>query len=57
MNNLDLLLENLVISHAEKLGLSEEAQSQMEKEMSILAFREYNTRAELISLIKSAAVA
>jgi hypothetical protein len=57
MNNLDLLLENLVISHAEKLGLSEEAQSQMAKEMSILAFRGYNTRAELISLIKSAAVA
>jgi hypothetical protein len=56
MNKLDILLENLVRNHAQNLGLSSRNENQMVKEISILTFRGYNTRAELITLIKNAMV-
>jgi hypothetical protein len=57
MNKLDQLLEKLVLTHAENCGLAKDRQMQMAKEISIMALRGYNTRAELISLVKKAMVA
>lgn len=57
MNKLDLLLEKLVSRHAANLGLSLDLRHQMVKEISICAVQGYNTRAELISLVKKAMVA
>ena len=54
MNKLDNLLETLVSRHALNLGLSNENVDQMVKEISICALQGYNTRAELIGLIKKA---
>ena len=54
MNKLDNLLEKLVSRHAANLGLTIELREQMVKEMSMLAQRGYNSRAELISLTKKA---
>ena len=57
MNKLDNLLENLVSRHAANLGLSQRNVDQMVKEISICAMQGYNTRAELIALVKKAMVA
>lgn len=57
MNKLDNLLEKLVSRHAANLGLSIDLREQMVKEISICAVQGYNTRAELISLVKKAMVA
>ena len=57
MNKLDNLLQTLVGRHAANLGLSLELRDQMVREMSILAERGYNSRAELIALTKKALVA
>ena len=54
MNKLDNLLETLVSRHALNLGLSNENVDQMVKEISICALQGYNTRAELIGLVKKA---
>jgi len=57
MNNLDVLLEKLVLEHAKNCGLTNSLQLQMAKEISLMANRGYNTRAELILLVKKAMVA
>ena len=57
MNKLDILLEKLVSRHAANLGLTIELREQMVREIAICATRGYNTRAELISLVKTAMVA
>ena len=57
MNKLDARLEELVSEYARGLGLRDDLIAQMIKEMSILAYRGHNTRAELISLVKIAMVA
>lgn len=57
MNKLDAKLEELVSEYARGLGLRDDLVAQMVKEMSILAYRGHNTRAELISLVKTAMVA
>ena len=57
MNKLDNLLQTLVSRHAANLGLSQRNVDQMVKEMSICAVQGYNTRAELIALVKKAMVA
>ena len=57
MNNLDNYLERLVTRHAANLGLSIELREQMAREIAMCAERGYNTRAELISLIKKAMMA
>ena len=54
MNKLDDLLEKLVGRHAANLGLTNDLCEQMVREMSIIAQRGYNSRAELISLTKKA---
>jgi hypothetical protein len=56
MNQLDVLLESLVANYAADLGLSAELVDQMVNEMAICANQGYNTRAELITLVKSAMV-
>ena len=57
MNNLDLLLERLVSRYAANLGLSIDQSEQMVREIAICAIQGYNTRSELITLVKSAMVA
>jgi hypothetical protein len=52
MNKLDNLLEILVSRHAANLGLSNDLVDQMIKEINICTMRGYNTRAELIMLVK-----
>jgi hypothetical protein len=57
MNKLDNLLEILVSRHAANLGLSNDLVDQMVKEINICTMRGYNTRAELIMLVKKELVA
>ena len=57
MNKLDNLLETLTGRYAADLGLSLALRDQMVKEIMIYANQGYNTRAELISLVKKAMVA
>ena len=57
MNQLDILLESLVTRYAADLGLTEDRAQQMVREIAICAIQGYNTRAELITLVKSAMVA
>jgi len=57
MNKLDNLLEILVARHAANLGLSNDLVDQMVKEINICTMRGYNTRAELIMLVKKELVA
>ncbi len=57
MNKLDNYLEILVTRHAANLGLSLELRDQMAREIAICAQRGYNTRAELITLVKKAMAA
>ena len=52
MNKLDNLLEILVSRHAANMGLSNDLVDQMVKEINICTMRGYNTRAELIMLVK-----
>jgi hypothetical protein len=52
MNNLDSLLERVVSRHAANLGLSNDLIQQMVKEIAICVEQGYNTRAELIQLVK-----
>lgn len=54
MNKLDNYLQTLVMRHAANLGLSLELREQMAREIAICAERGYNTRAELIGLVKKA---
>lgn len=54
MNKLDTLLNDLVLRHAMNLGLKDQMAKQMAKEISICAVQGYNSRAELIGLIKQA---
>lgn len=56
MNSLDILLERLVSRYAANLGLSVEQSEQMVREIAICAIAGYNSRAELITLVKSAMV-
>lgn len=56
MNNLDVLLERLVSRYAANLGLSIDQSEQMVREIAICAIQGYNTRAELITLVKTAMV-
>ena len=57
MNSLDTLLERLVSRYAANLGLSVEQSEQMVREIAICAIQGYNTRAELITIVKTAMVA
>ena len=57
MNSLDTLLERLVSRYAADLGLSVEQSEQMVREIAICAIQGYNSRAELITLVKTAMVA
>jgi hypothetical protein len=57
MNKLDDLLETLVSRHAANLGLSNALVDQMVKEINLCTMRGYNTRAELIMLVKKELVA
>jgi hypothetical protein len=57
MNSLDTLLENLVLQYAANLGLSTDRSEQMVREIAICAIQGYNSRAELITIVKSAMVA
>jgi hypothetical protein len=57
MNKLDNLLETLVSRHAANLGLSNALVDQMVKEINLCTMRGYNTRAELIMLVKKELVA
>jgi hypothetical protein len=57
MNSLDTLLERLVSRYAVNLGLSVEQSEQMVREIAICAIQGYNSRAELITLVKTAMVA
>ncbi len=57
MNSLDTLLERLVSRYAANLGLSVDQSEQMVREIAICAIQGYNTRAELITLVKTAMVA
>jgi hypothetical protein len=57
MNSLDTLLERLVSRYAANLGLSVEQSEQMVREIAICAIQGYNSRAELITLVKTAMVA
>jgi hypothetical protein len=57
MNKLDNLLEILVSRHAANMGLSNDLVDQMVKEINICTMRGYNTRAELIMLVKKELVA
>ena len=52
MNKLDELLERVVSRHAANLGLSQRNIDQMVKEISICVQQGYNTRAEIIQLVK-----
>lgn len=52
MNQLDNLLQRVTSRHAANLGLSQDLINQMVKEIAICAERGYNTRAELIQLVK-----
>jgi len=52
MNKLDSLLETVVSRYAANLGLSQELVDQMVKEISICVQQGYNTRAEIIQLVK-----
>lgn len=54
MNKLDQRLESLVSAYAQQLGLKEIHRKQMILEIGICARQGYNTRAELISIVKSA---
>jgi hypothetical protein len=57
MNSLDTLLERLVSRYAANLGLSVEQSEQMVREIAICAIQGYNSRAELITIVKTAMVA
>ena len=57
MNSLDTLLERLVSRYAADLGLSVDQSEQMVREIAICAIQGYNSRAELITLVKTAMVA
>jgi hypothetical protein len=57
MNKLDQMLDTLVRKHAKNCGLNQDHENQMAKEISILVMCGYNTRAELISLLKKSLVA
>ena len=57
MNKLDNLLEILVSRHAANMCLSNDLIDQMVKEVNICTMRGYNTRAELIMLVKKELVA
>ena len=52
MNKLDSLLETVVSRHAANLGLSQDLVDQMVKEISMCVQQGYNTRAEIIQLVK-----
>ena len=54
MNKLDQRLESLVSAYSQQLGLKEIHRKQMIREIGICASAGYNTRAELISIVKSA---
>ena len=56
MNALDDLIKELIYHHCDDLRLSPKLTNQMIKEISICVDREYNTRAEIISLLKKAIV-
>ena len=56
MNQLDVLLESLTARYAADLGLSEQLIDRMVKEIASCANAGYNTRHELITLVKSAMV-
>jgi hypothetical protein len=51
---LDRKLERLVFEYTQQLELAADVSQQMIKEIKICADRGYNTRAELISLVKNA---
>ena len=57
MNKLDNLLEVLVGRYTANLGLSLEMREQMIKEIAICVKQGYNTKAELIMLVKKQLVA
>ena len=57
MNKLDQYLEALVLDYAKALNVPVDLRYQMAREIAICAQRGYNTRADLISLVKKAAVA
>ena len=57
MNKLDNYLEIVVTRYAANLGLSLEMRDQMAREIAICVQRGYNTRAELITLVKKAMAA
>ena len=52
MNKLDQLLESLVARYALNLGLNSELSTVMINEIKICVANGYNTRAELITLVK-----
>ena len=52
MNKLDSLLERVVSRYAANLGLSQDLVDQMVKEISLCVQQGYNTRAEIIQLVK-----
>jgi hypothetical protein len=54
MNALDDLIKELTYHHCDDLKLSPKLTNQMIKEISICVDRGYNTRAEIISLLKKA---
>ena len=54
MNKLDQKLESLVSEYAQSLNLKEIHIKQLIREIGICAQQGYNTRAELISLVKTA---
>jgi hypothetical protein len=54
MNALDDLIKELTYYHCDDLRLSPKLTNQMIKEISICVDRGYNTRAEIISLLKKA---
>ena len=52
MNKLDSLLETVVSRYAANLGLSQDLVDQMVKEILMCVQQGYNTRAEIIQLVK-----
>ena len=54
MNALDYLIKELTYHHCDDLKLSPKLTNQMIKELLTLAERGYNSRAQLISLLKQA---
>ena len=54
MNALDYKIQELIYDYCDDLKLSPKLTHQMIKEISICVDRGYNTRAEIISLLKKA---